>query len=151
VRVRVIVCVVLLAASVGAAGCSCTPGTGGEGPSPAAVTSTPDATVAVEPTKAPDVGPPAVAPADSIPTSAAILAAARRLAPLNGSAPVTGARIADTTQDSQGRWWAAVTIENEVDGGVIVLYRDADTWKCFVFGTGLDEADLPKDVQLSYE
>lgn len=83
------------------------------------------------------------------PSSAAILAAAKRLAPLNGSGPVTGAKIVDTTQDSKGRWWAAVHIDNNVDGGTVVIYRDGDTWKCFDFGTGLDESALPKGVKLT--
>lgn len=84
------------------------------------------------------------------PSTDDILAAAKKLAPLNGSAPVTGAKLNDITQDSKGRWWAAVIIENNVDGGVIVIYRDNGKWKCYAFGTGLEESDLPKDVKLSY-
>lgn len=82
------------------------------------------------------------------PLTSVILAAAKKLASSNGSAPVTGAKITDTTQDSKGRWWAAVHIDNNIDGGTVVIYRDGGTWKYFAFGTGLEESALPKDVKL---
>lgn len=88
------------------------------------------------------------------PSTPQILVAARRLAPLNGSARVTGAKIADVTRDSRGRWWAAVYIDTVVDPGGIVVYRDGGTWKCGAgFGTdlpGIIEA-LPRDVRLAFD
>jgi hypothetical protein len=84
------------------------------------------------------------------PTNDAMVAAAVKLY-LSGGAPKDkGATFGQATQDSKGRWWAVVFVKNDIDGAIVVIYRDKGTWKLRDMGTGIEPSDLPSDVKLTF-
>jgi hypothetical protein len=84
------------------------------------------------------------------PSNAEMVAAAKRLAQASGAILVQGAKFGDATQDSQGRWWAEVDILNDIDGAIVIIYRDGAVWKLHDAGTGIEPGDLPPDVKLNF-
>lgn len=85
-----------------------------------------------------------------MPTESEMVAAAKRLAKATGTIVVGGAKFGSATQDSKGRWWAEVDITNNIDGAIVIIYRDHGTWKLFDAGTGIDPSSLPPDVKLEF-
>ena len=82
------------------------------------------------------------------PSDATVISHAKELLSADQDASVRSASVSASTQDSKGTWWILLSVQTKNLGTQkAVLTFDGKHWDDPVFGSGISDTDLPKDVR----
>ena len=82
------------------------------------------------------------------PSDAKVISEAKDLLAVDQDADVRSASVIARTQDSQGHWWFLLSVNvQQLGEQKAVITFDGKTWDDRVFGSKINDADLPKDVR----
>lgn len=98
-------------------------------------------------TVTPDSKKPAASKSGA-PSDATVIAHAKDLLAVDQDANVSSASVTSRTKDSQGHWWflLSVNVVNLGDQKAVITF-DGKSWDDPVFGSLINNDDLPKDVR----
>ena len=82
------------------------------------------------------------------PSDATVVSHAKELLSADQGATVRSASVSAGTQDSKGTWWILLSVQTKNLGvQKAVITFDGKHWDDPVFGSGISDTDLPKDVR----
>ena len=82
------------------------------------------------------------------PTDATVIAQAKDLLAVDQDADVRSASVISRTKDSAGHWWFLLSVNVlKIGDQKAVITFDGKKWDDRIFGSKINNADLPKDVR----